>query len=174
MTLPSVCGNWGTHSETGVGRRTVCRRPSCSIPDRVRDLRQVKDNLVKLWDTSSWVTARYIVRSQNTVTRVAWNDNGNWLTASRDQLIRFTISVREGLVAEKDNKGDKFGVASSMQVGLCLGGGRYVLYWNIGAKGSRNPLPSSRTTWQFGICNAFLLGTCWRLVRTIGKPLLGP
>jgi polyadenylation factor subunit 2 len=61
------------------------------------------DNLVKLWIPRAGNCLSTLYGHKNTATKVAWNDNGNWLlTASRDQYIKlYDIRGMKELVSLK-------------------------------------------------------------------------
>jgi WD40 repeat protein len=81
---------------------------------------------------------------KNTVTKVAWNNNGNWLlTASRDQLIKlYDIRTMREIVSLKGHNKE---VTSLAWHPLCesvfASGGMdgQLAFWNVGAKGSDEP-----------------------------------
>jgi polyadenylation factor subunit 2 len=138
--------DWGTHSEErvleghGWDVKTVMWHPRSSVIASGS-----KDNLVKLWDPRAGNCLSTLYGHKNTVTRVAWNDNGNWLlTASRDQLIKiYDIRAMKELVSLKGHNKEVTSLAWHPQCESVFASGGMdgtLLYWNIGAKGSEEPV----------------------------------
>jgi hypothetical protein len=81
---------------------------------------------------------------KNTVTKVAWNDNGNWLlTASRDQLIKlYDIRAMRELCSLKGHHKEVTSIAWHPVYETVFASGGMdgtLIYWNIGPKGSEEP-----------------------------------
>lgn len=104
-----------------------------------------KDNRVKLWDPRTADCLSTLYGHKNTVTKVAWNDNGNWLlTASRDQLIKvYDIRSMRELCSLKGHHKEVTSIAwHPIYESVLASGGMdgTLLYWNIGPKGSEEPM----------------------------------
>eukprot|EP00560_Eucampia_antarctica_P003560 CAMPEP_0197837014 /NCGR_PEP_ID=MMETSP1437-20131217/30816_1 /TAXON_ID=49252 ORGANISM="Eucampia antarctica, Strain CCMP1452" /NCGR_SAMPLE_ID=MMETSP1437 /ASSEMBLY_ACC=CAM_ASM_001096 /LENGTH=507 /DNA_ID=CAMNT_0043443683 /DNA_START=176 /DNA_END=1699 /DNA_ORIENTATION=+ len=104
-----------------------------------------KDNRVKLWDPRTADCLSTLYGHKNTVTKIAWNDNGNWLlTASRDQLIKvYDIRAMRELCSLKGHHKEVTSIAWHPVFESVLASGGMdgtLLYWNIGPKGSEEPV----------------------------------
>lgn len=81
---------------------------------------------------------------KNTVTKVSWNDNGNWLlTGSRDQLIKvYDIRAMKEMCSLKGHHKEVTSIAwHPLYESVFASGGMdgTLMYWNIGPKGSEEP-----------------------------------
>jgi len=100
-----------------------------------------KDNQVKLWDPRvGGAPLATLYGHKNTVTKVQWNDNGNWLlTASRDQLIKlYDLRTMREMYSLKGHHKEVTSMAWHPHYETVFASGGMdgtLLYWNVGPKG---------------------------------------
>ncbi|GMI04973.1 hypothetical protein TrVE_jg8170 [Triparma verrucosa] len=104
-----------------------------------------KDNLVKLWDPRQGGCLSTLYGHKSTVTKVAWSPNGNWLlTGSRDQMIKmYDVRSMKELCSLKGHYKEITCLQwHPFQESVFVSGGMdgTILYWNVGPKGSEDPV----------------------------------
>ena len=105
---------------------------------------QAGTTLSTLWDPRAGTTLSTLYGHKNTVTKVAWNDNGNWLlTASRDQLIKlYDIRKMKEMTSFKGHHKEVTSIAwhPIFESVFCSGGmDGTLLFFNVGPKGEDEP-----------------------------------
>ena len=93
--------------------------------------------IVQLWDPRTGSCLSTLYGHKNTVTKVAWNDNGNWLlTSSRDQLIKlYDIRAMKELCSLKGHHKEVTSIAWHPVYETVFASGGMdgtLIYWNIG------------------------------------------
>ena len=93
--------------------------------------------LRQLWDPRTGGCLSTLYGHKNTVTKVAWNDNGNWLlTSSRDQLIKlYDIRAMKELCSLKGHHKEVTSISWHPVYETVFASGGMdgtLIYWNIG------------------------------------------
>lgn len=93
--------------------------------------------LIQLWDPRTGSCLSTLYGHKNTVTKVAWNDNGNWLlTSSRDQLIKlYDIRAMKELCSLKGHHKEVTSIAWHPVYETVFASGGMdgtLIYWNVG------------------------------------------
>lgn len=93
----------------------------------------------QLWDPRTGSCLSTLYGHKNTVTKVAWNDNGNWLlTSSRDQLIKlYDIRAMRELCSLKGHHKEVTSIAWHPVYETVFASGGMdgtLIYWNIGER----------------------------------------
>ena len=91
----------------------------------------------QLWDPRTGGCLSTLYGHKNTVTKVAWNDNGNWLlTSSRDQLIKlYDIRAMKELCSLKGHHKEVTSIAWHPIYETVFSSGGMdgtLIHWNIG------------------------------------------
>jgi polyadenylation factor subunit 2 len=102
--------------------------------------RRVGRGGAQLWDPRTGSCLSTLYGHKNTVTKVAWNDNGNWLlTSSRDQLIKlYDIRAMRELCSLKGHHKEVTSIAWHPVYETVFASGGMdgtLIYWNIGERG---------------------------------------
>ena len=90
-----------------------------------------------MWDPRTGGCLSTLYGHKNTVTKVAWNDNGNWLlTSSRDQLIKlYDIRAMKELCSLKGHHKEVTSISWHPVYETVFASGGMdgtLIYWNIG------------------------------------------
>ena len=100
---------------------------------------------MKLWDPRQGGCLSTLYGHKSTVTKVAWSPNGNWLlTGSRDQMIKmYDVRSMKELCSLKGHYKEITCLQwHPFQESVFVSGGMdgTILYWNVGPKGSEDPV----------------------------------